>query len=126
MCIVSANNGECSAVNTWRDEDQDLGKVLKGFQSYAMSYWSDDKDQPPPYRAESTVQGLKFGIMCLSQLTATQFAQVQLNPEVGPVNKGRLILVTALQRLVYGAMHTGGHLLYLLVCELLCIAHYCG
>jgi hypothetical protein len=96
VCIVSANSVDCIPVNTWRDEDQDLGKVLKGFQLYWTSS-EGDREQGQEYKMEPIVQGLKFGTMCLSQLTATQFAEVQLKPDKPPLNRGRLILVAALQ-----------------------------
>lgn len=90
----------CSAVNSWRDEDQDLARVLEGFQKFGPPQGcSHGDDQPHPHtHLGSALQGLSFGLTCLAQLTAPQFAQVQTDPTSLPANGGRVILVTALSR----------------------------
>lgn len=90
----------CNAVNSWRDDDQDLGRVLEGFQKFGPPQGcshGDGQPRPPAYLS-STLQGLNFGLTCLAQLTAPQFAQVQSDPASLPPNGGRVILVTALSR----------------------------
>ena len=89
----------CNAVNSWRDEDQDLSKVLEGFQTFGPPQGCNHGDeQAPGGPLGSALQGIGFGLTCLAQLTAPQFAQVQNDPPSVPPNGGRVILVTALSR----------------------------
>ena len=89
----------CNAVNSWRDEDQDLSKVLEGFQTFGPPQGCNHGDeQAPGGPLGSALQGLSFGLTCLAQLTAPQFARVQNDPPSVPPNGGRVILVTALNR----------------------------
>ena len=74
--------------------------MLEGFQTFGPPQGCNHGDGHPHPQAHlsSALQGLNFGLTCLAQLTAPQFALVQNDSATLPANGGRIILVTALSR----------------------------
>ena len=79
------------AINTWRDEDQELSRLQEGFQKFGMPVLVTPGDVPP---RDPLVEGIRYGVTCLAQLNAPQFARVQDPLSEKAVNGGRIILMT--------------------------------
>jgi hypothetical protein len=103
VCVAAADEVKCHPINTWRDEDQELSKVQSGFQKFGFPVLNPPI-APPHHQCNhmtSVLQGLQFGMRCLAQLTATQYA---LSVSMGPVrrslnNTGRIVIFCTLDRL---------------------------
>jgi hypothetical protein len=99
VCVAAVDYTKCQPVNSWRDEDQELGKVLAGFQKFGQPITVPVT--PPtghtPTLLSPCIQGVQYGVRCLAQLTATQYAATTSPGHTPPSNQGRLILFCSLR-----------------------------
>lgn len=121
VCVAAVDYAKCQPVNSWRDEDQELSKVsrreshstavqtvfrvlqvLLGFQKFGLPCTAPIQPTPPTGHTSSLIgpciQGIKYGVRCLAQLTATQYAATTCPGYKPPSNHGRLILLCSLRR----------------------------
>lgn len=99
VCVAAADEVKCHPINTWRDEDQELTKVQFGFQKFGCPALQLPVTAHPRNHMTSILQGLQFGMRCLAQLTATQYAASISQPSVrkSTSNKGRIVLFCCLK-----------------------------
>lgn len=102
VCVAAVDEAKCQPINSWRDEDQEIGKVLSGFQKFGAPLLQSPQGRPPqgqggaPAHLSPCLQGLQYAVRCLAQLTATQYAVMTCTRKVPP-NQGRILFLCTLK-----------------------------
>eukprot|EP00731_Ephydatia_muelleri_P001374 Em0001g1374a len=96
VCVAAVDEQKCQPVNSWRDEDQELSKVLLGLQKFGAPQ-SFPSGAPGYSHLSSSLQGLHYGVKCLAQLTATQYAMSSAGSLKPPLNQGRILFFSTLK-----------------------------